>query len=445
MSKQIKIGLVFPAFLLSLILLPVQSFSEDHFVAVGSSIGEVLDMAQSGDRVLLECGTFWEQGLTIPAGVSLGVWAGEPGCVVIISDGTAPILIFEEFGMDSRIEGIRFTLDSEATDLQVQRGGGVFCVNSSPTFEACTFEGLYGVYGGAVYCRESASPKFENCIFINNRALVIGGVAACVSGSHPEFFRCLITNNSASAGGGAFNAASNSNIILDHCTMDNNGGVEDFWWTSDFESGCWDDSSPYLISSILPGAPAPEVWLGDLNSRITVFCSNLSGYQPEGGLPLHPASTTVTGFDPQFCTDETGTPTYFLQDTSPCSIEALPECGGQGVYPVGCSDVTAVEDSSADQSGIPAISRLSAVYPNPFNPRTTIQFELSQAGPVKISVFDLAGRLVRDLVNENREAGFHECSWSGDSRDGRPVSAGVYFIRMQVPSTVETKRIILVK
>jgi hypothetical protein len=72
--------------------------------------------------------------------------------------------------------------------------------------------------------------------------------------------------------------------------------------------------------------------------------------------------------------------------------------------------------------GAPAALRLHPNQPNPFNPLTTIRFDLPAAGPVRLAVYDLAGRLVRVLVEEARAAGSHEAVWDGRDAAGVPLA-----------------------
>jgi hypothetical protein len=88
---------------------------------------------------------------------------------------------------------------------------------------------------------------------------------------------------------------------------------------------------------------------------------------------------------------------------------------------------------------------LSQNQPNPFNPRTEISYNLSTDGPVRVVIFDIRGRTVRTLVNENQDAGNHDIWWDGRDADGHMASAGVYFYRLEAGSYIETKRMVLVK
>jgi len=80
------------------------------------------------------------------------------------------------------------------------------------------------------------------------------------------------------------------------------------------------------------------------------------------------------------------------------------------------------------------------IYPNPFNPTTTISFTLKEAGRVKLSVYDLTGRLVQTLADKEFDAGVHPFVF-----DGSALSAGVYFTRIESASFSQTKKLVLLK
>jgi photosystem II stability/assembly factor-like uncharacterized protein len=79
-------------------------------------------------------------------------------------------------------------------------------------------------------------------------------------------------------------------------------------------------------------------------------------------------------------------------------------------------------------------------YPNPFNPSTTIAYELPQSSEVTLSVYDMLGREVSVLVNDRREAGVHKVKF-----DGAGLASGVYFYRLQVGDFVQTRKFVLLK
>jgi hypothetical protein len=87
-----------------------------------------------------------------------------------------------------------------------------------------------------------------------------------------------------------------------------------------------------------------------------------------------------------------------------------------------------------------------ASYPNPFNPQTTIVFEILERQAVTLRVFDMSGRLVKELITfEPHTPGRHEVVWNGRDDSGRQVASGTYFYRLEAGSYSETKRMVLIK
>jgi len=109
-------------------------------------------------------------------------------------------------------------------------------------------------------------------------------------------------------------------------------------------------------------------------------------------------------------------------------------------------EVTLDIPSGVDDEEMPPIAtRLVGAYPNPFNPMTTVAFELATDSKVRVEVFDLRGHLIRTLVDESLPAGRHERVWQGEDRRGRIVSSGSYVIRLKAGTTVDLKRVSLLK
>ncbi len=103
------------------------------------------------------------------------------------------------------------------------------------------------------------------------------------------------------------------------------------------------------------------------------------------------------------------------------------------------------ELSATPETVVAATILLHQNVPNPFNPSTTISYELKESGPVQLQVFDVAGRLVRSLVREDQSAGLHTMSWNGRNKDDQSCAAGMYFYRLRTSGADETKRMLLVK
>jgi hypothetical protein len=97
-------------------------------------------------------------------------------------------------------------------------------------------------------------------------------------------------------------------------------------------------------------------------------------------------------------------------------------------------------DDNAIASAAPTEFALHAPHPNPFNPTTTLQFDLTQSGMTNLSVYDVAGRLVTTLANGWRSAGRHEFSF-----DGNGLSSGIYLVSLTAGGFRTTEKMILLK
>lgn len=93
-----------------------------------------------------------------------------------------------------------------------------------------------------------------------------------------------------------------------------------------------------------------------------------------------------------------------------------------------------------DGPQVPQIFTLGQNYPNPFNPRTTIPFTLPRQSFVRLRVFDAAGRLVDDLVDEIRPIGAYEEPFVAAS-----LASGIYYYRLETDGLIKTRRLVLVK
>jgi hypothetical protein len=101
---------------------------------------------------------------------------------------------------------------------------------------------------------------------------------------------------------------------------------------------------------------------------------------------------------------------------------------------------------TGDEDGRPPL--VNALYqnnPNPFNPSTTLRFSLEGRGPVSLTVYDVAGRLVDVLVDEVMDAGPHEVVWDGLDKAGRAVASGIYMYRLEAGEFKETRKMVLIR
>ncbi len=149
-------------------------------------------------------------------------------------------------------------------------------------------------------------------------------------------------------------------------------------------------------------------------------------------------------------------------DTSPYQTETSPDVysGAYNAYPFAPSGIVYVADhptglylfsveghtgqvTAARES--PSTATLSQNFPNPFNPSTTIAFELVRREHVMLRVYDVRGGLVQTLVDETLAAGAHTAPWSGLDASGQAVASGVYYYQLNAGPTSLTRRMVLLK
>ena len=94
----------------------------------------------------------------------------------------------------------------------------------------------------------------------------------------------------------------------------------------------------------------------------------------------------------------------------------------------------------SDEKSFPEEYFLSQNFPNPFNPATTIRYEIKELTDVELKVFDILGREVMSLINEEKPAGRYEAKF-----DAKGLPSGIYFYRLRAGSFVETKKMVLMK
>jgi len=94
---------------------------------------------------------------------------------------------------------------------------------------------------------------------------------------------------------------------------------------------------------------------------------------------------------------------------------------------------------------IPTRYELLPNHPNPFNPTTTIPYDLPEYSRVRLVIYDVNGRLVAELVGENQSPGRHEAVWNGRSVHGDVVAGGVYFYRLIAGKFIQTRKMVLLK
>lgn len=271
-----------------------------------------------------------------------------------------------------------------------------------------------------------ASPKIENCLITENSSDCGGGIF-CWYSANPVIKNCVISNNSASSGSGIY-CLSEANPTVVNSVIDNNNGGSAVYF------------SIFTGTSIL----------------FCDFYNNESGHF-SGTIPEYLGVLINTNFngdscdifnniflDPQYYST-TGDSAFYLTADSPCIDAGDPESPldpdstiadiGAFYYNQGTAFV-----KKPSNIILPSEYSLHSPYPNPFNPVTTISFDIPKACNVLLIVYDVSGREVARLVDGFKSAGVHEIIF-----DGSDFSSGIYFARLQADGFSQTRKMLLVK
>ena len=173
-------------------------------------------------------------------------------------------------------------------------------------------------------------------------------------------------------------------------------------------------------------AAAPNI---DLSWSAPTAGRSLTGYN------VYRDNQQIAEVTETFYTDEgleNGTYSYF--------VKAL-----YGAYESDASNEVIVELTEAANIIIPKSTALLGNYPNPFNPTTEISFALKDAQNVTLEIFNVRGQKVKTLINDNMDAGLHQVLWAGLDNDGKQISSGIYFYKMQAGKYISTRKMILMK
>jgi hypothetical protein len=293
-------------------------------------------------------------------------------------------------------------------------GGGVYILHSSPAFTNFTISGNsgYGNFqrGGGVSCAAPPNATFINGKIIDNFGPHIGGgiivretQAPGDTIFHVELTDVLIQNNTSRwVGGGIFG----SNISLSGCTIKEN--------TAESQGGGIYNEGGIIFSS---------------TDRCNIYENTIE-------------DSSEVGNDIAISVDYYGIPQSFMEvilDTftviTPTDYYATP------INSFSFDILNGLETVKVDDEILPTQFALHPPYPNPFNPRTTIRFDLVEIRhAVSLRVFDINGRIVDVLMNGELEAGEHEVIWNAFNH-----SSGIYFVELTSMKNRSVQKLVLLK
>ncbi len=338
--------------------------------------------------------------------------------------------------------------------------GPISISDGTPHFTRVLFEGN-GCNQGTVSV-DGGSPVFTECIFKGNTARAVWvddviqvhgeGGALFITGGAPLFEDCLFSDNVAEAreanwyhdaksGNGGAAHLSGGEATFRRCTFHGNtaqsfetlegGGFAIFGGSLILEQGV-----------VVASGDGGGIYLDDIAHSVAMNCNDVwsnNGGNYLGALADQTGLSGNISEDPLFCDASGGD--FTVMTSSPC----LPDNNGctlrMGAYGEGCQDGTAAEEIP-----LPSEFALLQNHPNPFNPSTEILFSLPNPTRVALSIFDLSGRRILTLIDdESFAAGRHAVTWQGRDENNLRQASGVYFYRLMTEEFSQTRTMVLLK
>jgi hypothetical protein len=107
--------------------------------------------------------------------------------------------------------------------------------------------------------------------------------------------------------------------------------------------------------------------------------------------------------------------------------------------------VTMHSPITVTMTALPQSTEMLNAYPNPFNPETSIQYDLHQDSQVTMTVYDMLGRQVKTLIDKQQAAGSYDVIWNGTDASGAQAASGAYIVRMETAEVTQTQKVLLLK
>ena len=293
-------------------------------------------------------------------------------------------------------------------------GGGVYVENATASLDSVEITNNSSQSGGGIQYSTGASLDVTNSLIAGNSAVYFAGAM-----SLQAITMGTLTGNTVAANGSG-SSAGGINMTSANLSVSNNIVA--------YNTGSGASSNGFTVSG---GATA--------FSCNDVFGNDGAQY---GGVADPTGSNGNISVDPKFCDALVGD--YTIMDSSPCHVDNAGACGQIGAFGQGCATGTGVDDEPGT-GAVPLAFAVEPNFPNPFNPATTIRFSLPAPGRVSVRIYDVAGHVVRTLVDEVRDAAVHEVVWAGRDDHGHAVSSGVYFYRVTAGDHDVTERMALIK
>jgi hypothetical protein len=431
-----------------------------------SSIQDAINASEDRDTILVAPGTYTENinfmGKNIIIG-SYGMIYGSEEMFMhqtIIDGGGNGSVVTVTSGEDSSAVLHGFTIQNGASDF----GGGIMIESSEPTFEYLLINNNQADYGGGVYARydcapvfnyvsvientagqgggmrfrDNANPLISNCTIKWNTSSGEGGGIYC-NNADPKIVYTSIVANIANEGGDAIYLKINCDANFTNTTIVGNGNLENDISSTVF---CITNCSLLLTNTIIwenHGLAVEFSSTSNPNSVSVNYCDIEGGQggittNDNGSISWLPGNIEV---DPLFCNSWDWN--FALAENSPC-VGAGENNADMGAFGIGCEAILATY-----QDIMPLQYALYQNYPNPFNPLTTLHYDLPKDVLVNITIYDMTGRIVKNLVSSQQNTGYKSIQWNATNNAGQPVSAGLYLYTIDAGQFRQAKKMVLLK
>ena len=311
-------------------------------------------------------------------------------------------------------------IDATASSFSRSDSLGMYLNGGSGTITDCVFDGNVSV---GLWCDDNASHDILSSSFTNTTD---GSGLMCYRYSDASVDSCTMSLN---AGHGAL--VHTSSPSFNACTITDNSLNGILCRRLSAPMICWTTISGNTVGVSAESGAAPN--LGDLiheetgnNSVMDNETAAVANYT-DGEFPIH-IRGNWWGASPPFGRIFIGYVRYWPYLTAPPD----PDVGGR--------------DVAGHEEPVPSMFRLGHGSPNPFNPVTSIDYDIpAGGGVVDICVFDVAGRRVATLYSGHHDPGTHSVTWNGRDSRGRSVASGIYFVRLDAREFSASRKMILLK
>ena len=365
------------------------------------------------------------------------------------------------------------------------RSGCISIRRSDGLLENLIISGNEGWIAGGAYI-SSSDITIRNVTITDNKSGSSGGLSLSIGNyiltdvtiSNNLAYRSAVDWYDAICGGGMSLIGSDAvltDVAIIGNRIDSGGQYPHYKWGAGIF--CY-DSDPMLINVTISGNSISDLWMDDggglfllddsyatvVNSIIwgnipnevpdSMWYKIQSNYSDIGGNP-NPGAGDIDS-DPLFVNPASGD--YTLSEGSPCidagtsffilegdTLVNIPDSLYNGLAP----DMGAFESPYTafveEQTQLPKKFILYRNYPNPFNPVTTIRYDLPEQSHVTIVIYDILGREVKELVSGELVSGYHKVVWDATDSFGKPVGAGVYLYQIRTKGFTQTRKMLLLK